>query len=231
MIYITGDIHGDLSRFKDKRLKKLKKNDFLIVCGDFGFIWSDSKKEKRILKKLGNKKYSILFVEGCHENYELLYHYEQQEWNGGYVRQISGKLKQLVRGNIFDIDGVKIFAFGGGQEVELDIRKEANTYWEQELPTDDELAFAINNLQKNNNTVDYIITHEPPSNLKDYLDVSSEIIQANQLNTAFNTISKECTYIRWFFGKCHKNKIVSAHFQSVFNDIIKLEAPVTDNNK
>ena len=38
MIYITGDIHGDLSRFKDKRIKKLKKGDTLIVCGDFGFM-------------------------------------------------------------------------------------------------------------------------------------------------------------------------------------------------
>ena len=39
MIYITGDIHGDFSRFKSPLLRKLKKNDALIVCGDFGFIW------------------------------------------------------------------------------------------------------------------------------------------------------------------------------------------------
>lgn len=36
MIYITGDIHGDFSRFKSPLLRKLKKNDALIVCGDFG---------------------------------------------------------------------------------------------------------------------------------------------------------------------------------------------------
>ena len=35
MICVTGDMHGDLSRFKDKKIKKLKKGDFLIVCGDF----------------------------------------------------------------------------------------------------------------------------------------------------------------------------------------------------
>ena len=30
MIYITGDIHGDFSRFKSPLLRKLKKNDALI---------------------------------------------------------------------------------------------------------------------------------------------------------------------------------------------------------
>lgn len=33
MIYITGDIHGDFSRFKSPLLRKLKKNDALIYAG------------------------------------------------------------------------------------------------------------------------------------------------------------------------------------------------------
>ena len=44
MIYFTGDLHGDYDRFKSKELKKLKKGDTLIVCGDFGFLWDGSKK-------------------------------------------------------------------------------------------------------------------------------------------------------------------------------------------
>ena len=47
MILITGDTHGDLSRFKKKELKKLRKNDTLIICGDFGFVWNGSKTEQR----------------------------------------------------------------------------------------------------------------------------------------------------------------------------------------
>ena len=223
MIYVTGDIHGDLSRFKDKRVKKLKKGDSLIVCGDFGFIWSGNKKEKKVLKKLGKKKYNILFVEGCHENYELLYEYPQEEWNGGTVRTISGNLRQLVRGNIFDIDSKKIFAFGGGQGIDHDIRKESRTFWTQELPSDEELIEGIKNLKNADNKVDYIITHEPPSILKDYLDVSSDIMQTNQLNATFSNISDSCQFKMWFFGKCHKNKIVSKHYHALFDDVIKLD--------
>ena len=59
MILVTGDTHGDLSRFKKKELHRLKKNDALIICGDFGFVWDGSKKEKKILKKLGKRKHKI----------------------------------------------------------------------------------------------------------------------------------------------------------------------------
>ena len=50
MIYITGDLHGDLERFKEKNMKQLKPGDTLLVCGDFGFIWDGSKQEKAALK-------------------------------------------------------------------------------------------------------------------------------------------------------------------------------------
>ena len=40
MIYITGDTHGDIDRFK--QFKKLfpKYKNHVFVCGDFGFVWS-----------------------------------------------------------------------------------------------------------------------------------------------------------------------------------------------
>ena len=57
MIYVTGDTHAVLSRFDDPRLNALKKDDTLIVCGDFGFLWDGSKEEMSALKKLAKKKY------------------------------------------------------------------------------------------------------------------------------------------------------------------------------
>ena len=39
MVYITGDTHGDISWFKNPKLKRLGEKDILIVCGDFGFLW------------------------------------------------------------------------------------------------------------------------------------------------------------------------------------------------
>ena len=58
MVYVTGDMHGDFSRFDSPAIKQLKKGDTLIVCVDFGFVWDNSKIEQKILKKLGNKNFN-----------------------------------------------------------------------------------------------------------------------------------------------------------------------------
>ncbi|MEE1019530.1 MAG: hypothetical protein UH824_08630, partial [Acutalibacteraceae bacterium] len=64
MIYVTGDMHGDIERFASKEFKQLEEHDTLIVAGDFGFVWDGSRKERRILKRLGQKKYNICFIDG-----------------------------------------------------------------------------------------------------------------------------------------------------------------------
>ena len=59
MIYITGDMHGDFSRFKDVKKAHVKKGDTLIVCGDFGFLWNGGKKEEAALHKIGKLPYTV----------------------------------------------------------------------------------------------------------------------------------------------------------------------------
>ena len=103
MIYVTGDLHGDLSRLETFRLHRLKRDDKLIICGDFGFLWDNSDSEKKALDKLSKKKYTILFVDGTHENFDLLEQYPVEEWNGGKVHRVREKILHLMRGQIFTI--------------------------------------------------------------------------------------------------------------------------------
>lgn len=218
MIYITGDTHGDISRFKDSKLRKLKKNDYLIVCGDFGFIWDNSKHEQSVLKKLRDMKYTILFVDGCHENFDLLNKYEVSEWNGGKVHFIYDNVIHLMRGQVYEIDGKKIFAMGGGRSQDIDIRREAGTWYEAELQTTDEIMEGFRNLEKSGNKVDYIITHEPPGYIKNcFNDTNLERIEADQF---FEKIIKDCSFDAWYFGKCHINKIIPQNFYALFDYII-----------
>ena len=42
MIYITGDIHGDPRRLSMEcfpEQKEMTKDDYVIICGDFGLVW------------------------------------------------------------------------------------------------------------------------------------------------------------------------------------------------
>ena len=114
MIYITGDTHGDIEVFNERRLSQLKKGDTLIITGDFGFIWDNSKEEIKNLKKLAKKKYDILFVEGTHENFERLKEFEEVKFHEGTARKIADNIYCLNRGELYLIEDHTIFALGGG---------------------------------------------------------------------------------------------------------------------
>lgn len=43
MMYVTGDCHADFSRFSTDNFpeqKNLTKDDYIIICGDFGGVWN-----------------------------------------------------------------------------------------------------------------------------------------------------------------------------------------------
>ena len=105
MIYITGNTHGDINRFETEQTKKFTSEDYLIICGDFGFIWNGGKREEKQLEILSQKPYTILFVDGTHENFDLLNAYPTRQWNQGTVHEIRPNILHLMRGEIFEIDG------------------------------------------------------------------------------------------------------------------------------
>ena len=43
MIFVTGDAHGSFRKFNEKNFeeqKEMTRDDFVIICGDFGGIWN-----------------------------------------------------------------------------------------------------------------------------------------------------------------------------------------------
>lgn len=67
MVYLTGDTHGELDRFKERELRRAGKGDIVIVLGDFGFVWDGSKAEQKKLDWLRRRPYTLLFLDGSHE--------------------------------------------------------------------------------------------------------------------------------------------------------------------
>ena len=99
MVYVTGDMHGDYSRFDSPAVKQLKKGDTLIICGDFGFVWDNSKIEQKILKKLAGKKFNICFIDGTHENAASI------------VEMAKTNNSNVIEDNILYLDGGLPFKF------------------------------------------------------------------------------------------------------------------------
>ena len=44
MVYVTGDMHGDIARFDSPAVKRLKKGDTLIISASFGITARRSKR-------------------------------------------------------------------------------------------------------------------------------------------------------------------------------------------
>ena len=221
MVYVTGDMHGDISRFDSPAIKQLKKGDTLIVCGDFGFIWDNSKIEQKILKKLAGKKFNICFIDGTHENFEILNSLPVSVWNGGKVHHLGGNLYHLMRGQIFKIDNMTFFTMGGGESPDIDIRFETGTWSDKEIPTREELIEGVENLQKHGGKVDIIVSHEPPAKIKDFLMLGTgSNASFTAINTYLEDVSRTCRFDHWYFGSLHMDKFISTTHISVFNNVV-----------
>ena len=230
MIFVTGDMHGQIARFDDPALRKLKEKDTLLICGDFGFLWDGSKEEMNVLKKLAKKKYNICFVDGTHENFNMLSRLKIKKWNGGKVHQVAPNIFHLLRGQVFTIEDQTVFTFGGGESPDIEIRFEMDTWSDREIPTRDELMEGVDNLQKQNGKVDLIITHEPPAKIKDFLLLNTGLdAPITAINTYLEDVGKTCTFKHWYFGSLHLDKFISTTHVSVFQNVIdaKTGKPVT----
>lgn len=175
-IFITGDTHGSydmtkLSRRHFQEGKTLTKNDYVIICGDFGCVWGGEleKSDKWWQNWLDEQPWTTLWIDGNHENHDLLQTYPVEQWHGGRIHKINNSIYHLMRGEVFTINDKTIFTFGGGYSTDRAYRKEGVSWWKGELPTHEEVNYALQSLEKYNNHVDIILTHDAPRDIKEYL--------------------------------------------------------------
>lgn len=221
MIYITGDTHGDITRFKKRELKKLKAKDYLIICGDFGFMWDESAEEQEKLSFLKNQKYTILFVDGTHENFENIESSPLVDYKGGKAHKIADNIYHLMRGEIYNIEGKFIFTFGGGVSSDLQQIMDSGSWSERELPTEEEMLYGVNKLKGVNCEVDYIITHETSATYKHKIWRNCT---TNPMNDYLESLQSEVRFDKWFFGNLHIDFAISESVFSVFEEIVPIDS-------
>ena len=245
-IIVTGDIHGNpfqrlnLENFPEG--KTFTKEDYVIILGDFGLVWDDSAMEHSCLDWLENKSWTTLFIDGNHENYDLLNKFPIEEWGGGRVQKIRSSVIHLLRGEVYDIGGYKFLAMGGARSHDIQdgvlevgdprikiwkkddfklFRINHISWWEEEIPNEEERKNALKNLAENDYKVDYILTHEAPSSdvvLMDHLlyhpDEYSKWLEME--------IRQKVKYKKWFFGHYHLNLDVNEKETCLFERRIRI---------
>ncbi len=224
MIYVTGDTHipVDIQKLSTKHFpaqKEMTKSDYVIICGDFGGMWDGSNEEKYWIKWLKNKNFTTLFIDGNHENFEMLYNLPTIEFGGSIVHRVDDGIYHLIRGEVYNIDGKKLFVFGGASSHDMEQRTEGKNWWKEEIPSEQEYNRAENNLKKNNFRFDYVITHCAPTSVQEKVAPTYE---NNQLTEFLEKIKNTADYKQWFFGHYHKDVCVEERFTGVFEKTYKI---------
>lgn len=248
-IYITGDMHGNFKRLSKKNRMRLPfaigTDDYLIVCGDFGLLWCYDKEYEYNIKCLSQLPFTLLWVQGNHDNYNMMKDFELEEWNGGQARHIvRDKIILLERGQVFSIQGNTIFTFGGAQSHDIDggildredaefslkkhkLKKDGKqfrilneSWWKEELPSELELELGLANLANHDYKVDYIITHCGPT--KHHSKVAPDRVEDNILINYFDKLDEDVDFKKWYFGHYHKDIETDSKHRVIYKDIIKL---------
>lgn len=222
MIYITGDIHGDIVRMDVPFIpEEITEGDYLIICGDFGFIFFDNEAEKKVLDKLAQKPFTILFTDGNHENFKALNNYPVEEWNGGKVHRIRKNILHLMRGQVFSIEGKTFFTMGGAYSIDRYRRQKDISYWEEELPGREEYAEATSSIMAHNKKFDYIITHTVPRMIIGMMGYYPDPHDM-ELTGFLEWIMYECSFKHWYFGHFHEDRKITDRFTALYYDVIKI---------
>ena len=247
-IYITGDTHGDFTRFKKKifyEQAELTKNDCVIIAGDFSGVWDGGAEERYWLDWLEAKPFTTLFVSGNHENFDMLAELPTEEWHGGIVQFVRPSVIHLTRGQIFDIQGKMFFTMGGGSSHDIAdgilepddaqfkrkcrmldhrgalYRVNHRSWWKEELPSQEEYRTARANLERHDWKVDFIVTHCGPTSVQSELD--KELYKADALTNFLDEVASRCQFRNWFLGHYHVTTVIRGKFAVLYEQIIRLK--------
>ena len=223
MIYITGDLHGDISRFKQTDLKKLKAGDTLIVCGDFGFdvrpAGAKPTQEQKHFKWLTQRPYTILFVSGAHEDHSYLNSLPEQDWKGGRVHRLAGNIYHLCSGCLFLLDEDYYLTIGGGTGEEESLLGSIG-----DQANDPDLFERVKAAAASRrNVVDYIISHECPTMIRSCLTGRTEL-HASPTTPVLDWAINECLYKKWFSGALHIDKHIHPAYYSLYRNVLPVRS-------
>ncbi|MBQ6980302.1 MAG: metallophosphoesterase [Clostridia bacterium] len=228
MIFVTGDTHGQHDfaklRFFANEINIAGKDDYVIITGDFGAVWSEKTLEDD-LKPYESLPFTVLFVDGNHENFDLLNSFPIEIWNGGKIHRIRNNIIHLMRGQVYEIEGKTFFTFGGATSIDKIYRTENISWWQEEVPSDKDMREAQGNLQKVNFKVDYIITHSCDERALYYPPLVGRTFQTDKYpeNAILSEFEKKVEYKHWYFGHYHLDGDLTDRKTVLYNEIIELK--------
>lgn len=219
MIYITGDTHGLIDFPKLKHYFKhryVSRHDVLIILGDAGMVWSEEDCCIQDYEYLGP---TVLFIDGNHENFDLLEQFPIVERFDAKVHYLDRDVFHVLRGEILRINGLSFLCLGGATSIDKEYRIPGISWWEEEHIRDKDVTRAIENVKNQGGGVDYVLTHCAPSRIVKSMFGFSSDSDSEQLSLLQESIG----FSHWFFGHYHFDRS-RGKFRCFYNDVLEIPA-------
>lgn len=223
---LFGDTHGEMeigkiAHHNFKEGKEFTKNDFLIVLGDWGFLWQNTNQEKYWLDWMNQKIYNIIIVPGNHENYDAFEKLPIVPFCGDYAYQVRSNIFILLRGRVYIFGGKKFFTMGGAISIDKVNRKERISWWKQEEPSFAEWKKGFDNLKLHNNNVDYIITHDIHETGRVLL-YGNDDYKRGSVSAGLEEVRNLTNYKTWYCGHHHIDRYLVETRTQILYDTYKV---------
>ena len=246
MVFATSDTHGNFLRFSTEHFpeqRQMSKGDYVIICGDFGGLWDGSAQELYWLDWLNEKQFTTLWVDGNHENYDMLKKIPVEDWHGGKVQRIRPYILHLMRGQLYEIEGYTFFTPGGGKSHDIkdgildpgkpDFKKRfrqlkarnalfrvrGQRWGPEEMPSEKEYQTARKTLECADWEVDYVVTHCGPTSIVKLLDTRYE---ADRLTDFLEELHMRLKFHYWLFGHYHNNRIIEDQYVQLWEQAVQV---------
>lgn len=227
--YITGDTHGEFSRFQwFTDLCHPGPEDTMIVLGDAGLNYFRDWRDKQVKAYVNGFGFTTFCIHGNHEERpQNIPSYKTKEYCGGQVmyEEAYPNILFAVDGEVYDFNGLSCLVIGGAYSVDKDRRIAQGFGWfASEQPTDAIKRRVEEQVQKYKH-VDIVLTHTCPYRYEPVEMFLPEIDQSQVDNSTekwLDTIESMLNYDKWYCGHFHTSKKID-RMQFMFKDVEALQ--------
>ena len=252
MVYITGDIHGEVNIIlRQIESRGITKDDVIVILGDAGLNYYNTEGEwingremplqalREYERKaiLNNAGIPVLCIHGNHEERPFnIPTYHEKEWHGGvvYVEEQYPNLLFAKDGEIYNFEGKKAVVIGGAYSVDKEYRLRRGMKWfKDEQPSKEIKEYVEQQLEKAGWKIDAVLSHTCPQK---YVPVEAFLPSIDQSKVDHSTeewldkIENKLKYKEWYCGHWHLNKYMNMYteegkkkrFVFLFHDSVQI---------
>lgn len=230
--YITGDIHGQLSRFKYfKRTNSNPPEEVgFILLGDVGANFFLNSKDYWFKLKMNNYGYKFYCIRGNHDArpskvLTMIKIYDQLVKNYIYIEENFPNIRYLIDGNVYYFNETKALIIGGAYSIDKYYRLQQDLVWH----SDEQLSKnEMEEIEKFNsgNEFDIVMSHTAPLDWEPtdlFLNFIDQSTVDKSMEIWLNNFKDKIKWKVWVFGHYHADRIERPYVEMFYEEIEELD--------